>query len=169
MAGKLCAVSDDGPVLRADGVVEGKPVLPSSSPPPAAPDAPLELAERSPPVPAEPRVAWFQAPTRSRAWLVAVMVLVGLAIAAVAMKVRPSAPVRLPVLAGPPVVITSEPPGATIEAGGTVLGTTPWAGDNPFILDTQVTLTMPGYRPQTATIPGAREAHLSLQLRRGAR
>lgn len=106
-------------------------------------------------------------------------VIAGFAIAGAAMLVTPApAPRRpevklppvlrdaLPELAGPPVVILSEPSGATIRAPTGVLGVTPWAGNNTFLIDTELTLTLPGYQPTKLVLAGAQEAHLSVTLKR---
>lgn len=181
-----------GPSLRADGTVEGRPA-PAAAPapePPArtvAPEPPLELARK-------PQPRGYVAPTTyrpdltpSRRWVPVVLiglVLSGVGIAVTAMVIKPAsapriptielpAPLRdaLPELAGPPIVITSEPPGATIRAGAHELGKTPWAGNNPFLLDTEVTISLSGYQTRKVMLRGASEARLNLTLvpKKGAR
>ena len=112
------------------------------------------------------------------------LVLAGVAIAVTAMVIRPASAPRIPTielpeplrdalpeLAGPPIVITSEPSGATIRAGTLELGKTPWAGNNPFLLDTEVTISLNGYQTRKVTLRGASEARLNLTLvpKKGAR
>lgn len=134
----------------------------------------------------------YQAPTAYRPqsrqtprWVPLVLVgfvVAGFVIAAVTMGVTPAKPARvpelklpavvhdaLPVLAGPPVVIDSDPPGATVRAADQVLGVTPWAGNNPYLTDTELTISLPGYQPKKVVLPGAKESHLSVALRRNSR
>jgi hypothetical protein len=80
-------------------------------------------------------------------------------------------PVRdaLPELAGPPIIIESDPPGATIESTAGTLGVTPWAGNNPFLTDTELTLKLAGYQPKKVKLQGAKEARLVVTLKRATR
>jgi hypothetical protein len=66
----------------------------------------------------------------------------------------------------PPVVITSEPDGATIRVGGEVVGVTPWAGDNVWSGEQPVVLELRGYRPWQSSLQGGREVRLSARLTR---
>jgi len=174
-----------GPSLGVDGTVEGRALpaaaaLPPAPATPAVPDPPLELARR-------PQPRGYVAPTASRPdlapsrrWVPFALIgvaLSGLGIAVAAMVIKPSSPPlvptielpgqlrdALPELAGPPVVITTEPPGATIRAGAQELGKTPWAGNNPFLLDTELTISLGGYQSRKVTLRGASEARLDLTL-----
>lgn len=173
-----------GPTLRADGTVEGRPA-PTSAPAPPPPKAvaaepPLELARKPQPRGYVEPTAYRPDLTPSRRWMPFVLlglVLSGIAIAVTAMVIRPASAPRIPTielpeqlrdalpeLSGPPIVITSEPPGATIRAGALELGKTPWAGNNPFLLDTEVTLSLSGYQTREVMLRGASEAHLNLTL-----
>ncbi len=180
-----------GPSLRADGTVEGRPAPAAPAPAPpvqaAAPEAPLELARKPQPRGYVAPTAYRPDLTPSRRWVPVVLigvVLTGVGIAVTAMVIRPASAPRipsielpdqlrdaLPELSGPPIVITSEPPGATIRAGALELGKTPWAGNNPFLLDTEVTLTLNGYQTRKVMLRGATEARLNLTLvpKKGAR
>lgn len=110
----------------------------------------------------------------------AVVVSAAVAIAVAAAIVRPATTPTVPVivlpdavrdalpeLAGPPLVIVSEPPGATITGPTGVMGVTPWAGNNPFLIDTEVTVALDGHVTQSVKIVGAKEAHVTVALRRG--
>ncbi|MBL8924494.1 MAG: hypothetical protein JNJ54_36935 [Myxococcaceae bacterium] len=175
-----------GPALRPDGTVEGRPA-PAPAPDPArpaarppSPEAPLELARRPPPRAWSPPTAYRPEPGRPRRWVpiaLAGFVVAGFAIAAAAVLLTPGRPTRvpelplppvmkevLPVLAGPPVVIVSDPPGATIRAADQILGVTPWAGNNPYLTDTELTLSLEGHHPKKLVLPGSKEAHLSVSL-----
>lgn len=175
-----------GPVLREDGTLEGRapPSLPPA-PAEAPPEGPLELATRPPPRAYTAPTAYRPEPQTPRRWVPLVLVgfvLAGFAIAGAAMVLTPSAAPRLPEvelpaplrdalpeLSGPPVVIVSEPSGATVRAATGVLGVTPWAGNNTFLTDTELTLTLPGYQPTKVVLPGAKEAHLNVTLKRPRR
>lgn len=183
------AVSDEpefpqGPALRADGTLEGRGQPEASPSVETASEQPLELASRPPPRAYSAPTAYRPEPERRR-WLPAVLVgfvVAGLGIAAAAMLL-PQTTARLPAvelptavrealpaeLSGPPVVIESEPSGATIRTATGVVGITPWAGNNTFLTDTELTLTLPGHQPGKVVLPGAREAHLSVTLRRSPR
>lgn len=187
------AVSDEpeftaGPALRADGTLEGRAEPEPSRPPTPAgtpTETPLELAARPRPRAYTAPTAYRPEPRPPRRWVPIVLVgfvLAGFAIAAAAMVFTPSAAPRLPEvelptavrdalpeISGPPVVIVSEPSGATVRAATGVLGVTPWAGNNTFLIDTELTLTLPGYQPTKVMLPGATEAHLNVTLKRPRR
>lgn len=187
------SVSDEpeflgGPALRPDGTLEGR-TKPEPSTPPSAVDArpekPLELATRPPPRAYTAPTAYRADPHQPRRWVPVLLVgfvVAGFAIAGAAMLLTPASAPRvpeldlptalrdaLPELAGPPVVILSEPSGATVRAPTGVLGVTPWAGNNGFLTDTELTLTLAGYQPAKLVLPGAKEAHLSVTLKRSRR
>ncbi|MDP1914832.1 MAG: PEGA domain-containing protein [Myxococcales bacterium] len=181
-----------GPSLRADGTVEGRPA-PAAAPTPApaaravAAEPTLELARKPQPRGYVAPTAYRPDLTPSRRWVPIVLgglVLSGVGIAVTAMVIKPASAPRIPTielpeqlrdalpeLSGPPIVITSEPPGATIRAGALELGKTPWAGNNPFLLDTEVTISLSGYQTRKVMLRGASEAHLNLTLvpKRGTR
>jgi hypothetical protein len=188
------AVSDEpapftGPQLTREGVVEGKPATAATEPAPATPPAkeePLELVERPPRGDRDFRLDRSYrsqpGPPRRRRWPLVLALPVVAAVGLVAWVVSrpppkvlkrpdlPSLPAdvkdALPVLAGPPIVIDSTPSGAAITLpDGMTLGTTPWAGNNPFLTPTTVTLRLSGYRPATLQVPGAKEATLHATLR----
>ncbi|MBE2253263.1 MAG: hypothetical protein IAE78_27275 [Myxococcus sp.] len=178
-----------GPALRADGTVEGRPRSHphAEAPRPLAParEEPLELDRRPPYPTSDAPTAYRPDPNPPRRWLPYALggaVLTGLAIALAAMVVTPASPARvpelplpaplrdaLPQLAGPPVIITSEPAGATIRSAAGVIGTTPWAGNNPFLIDTELTLSLSGHQPRVIMLRGASEATIAVTLKRTAR
>ncbi|MDX2010456.1 MAG: hypothetical protein SFW67_09715 [Myxococcaceae bacterium] len=179
----------DGPQLTREGVLEGRAPAPAEGPVPpvvpAAPEAPLELVERPPRGDRDFALhrSYRDDPTsRRRRWPFFIALPVAVALGLVAFVVsrpppkvlrRPDLPALpapvadvLPVLAGPPVVIESTPAGATITLpDGSRLGVTPWAGNNPFLTDTTLTLKLAGHRPATVQIPGAKEATRHVALR----
>jgi hypothetical protein len=173
----------DGPVLSAEGRVEGKVadrierIEPEGS---AGP--PLELAPREP-KPAEPTATAYRSPVddarRRRAMRVVIAGLVlGLGLmAATLWGPRPTRQAQvdtvqdstlLDQLVGgggrAPVVISSEPSGATVRIAGQKVGVTPWAGDNIWGGATEVVVDLPGYKPWKASIRGGEEAHLNARL-----
>lgn len=178
-----------GPVLSAEGVVEGREA-PRVIPPPAAPVAavpeePLELARRPQPRGYVAPTAYRPDLTPSRRWVPVVligMVVAGVGIALAAMVISPASPPKvpsielpgllrdaLPEMSGPPIIITSEPPGATIRSAAGELGKTPWAGNNPFLLDTELTISMSGFQSRKVMLRGASEAQLNVTLKRVTR
>jgi hypothetical protein len=175
-----------GPSLSASGAIEGRPEPPRDAPTalPTAQEPPLELDRRPRAAPRAPARA-LPTTAPSRRWplvlIVSALLAAGvIAAAAVSTRRRGATPLptfepptalrdHLPVIAGPPVIIVSEPAGAEIRSERGLVGVTPWAGDNPFLLDTPVTLTLPGYAPAKLVVPGAREANLSVTMKRRAR
>jgi len=176
-------------VLSADGTVERRAPPQVVTPPPvagpSAPEAPLELAR-------EPQPRGYIAPTAyraelapSRRWVPVVLlgiVAAGIGIAVAGMVLTPASPPRLPSielpstlrdalpeLSGPPVIIISEPAGATIRSPGGELGETPWAGNNPFLLDTELTISLSGFQSRKVMLRGASEAQLNVTLKRVTR
>lgn len=177
-----------GPVLSADGTVEGRAVPEVTAPPvagPAQPEAPLELARKPLPRGYVAPTAYRPERAPSRRWVPVMLiglVVAGLGIAIAGMLLKPASPPRvptlelpsalrdaLPELSGPPVIITSEPPGATIRSAAGELGKTPWAGNNPFLLDTELTLSLSGFQPRKVTLKGASEAQLNVTLKKVTR
>jgi hypothetical protein len=169
---------------------EPRQVEPVAEPSAPAPEAPLELVERPPRGDLEFELTKDYRPGSSpkprRWWPLVVVPLVlalGLAIVVVTRPTpttitAPSLPApianalpeevvdALPSLAGPPLIIDSTPGGATIVLPDRrILGTTPWAGDNPFLVETKVRLTLPGHAPATLRVPGAKEASLHVRLK----
>lgn len=163
---------------------------PVVEPAPPTPEAPLELVERPPRGDRDFELTKDyrpgSAPKPRRWWpLVVVPVVLALGLAVVVMTrptpstiTTPSLPTpianalpeevvdALPSLAGPPLVIDSTPSAATIVLPDQrVLGTTPWAGDNPFLVETKLRLTLPGHAPATVVVPGAKEASLHVRLK----
>lgn len=166
-------------VLTADGKLEGRE-RPAELPRVA--DAPIELNPIGPkkatyvepgpyrPEPPDPR--------RRRALLLVVIaaatgvLLLGaglaLGLAAPSSYVRPNylekvlpAPTALP-----PLVIDSEPPGATISVNGKVLGQTPWAGENQWVGDNELVVSAPGFAPWRKKFHGRKELHFNVTLKR---
>jgi hypothetical protein len=169
------------PALRADGTLEGRPqVTGGSATPEPTPEAPLELARQPPQQTFGAQTTSQPHPTPSGRWVPVFLiglVLLGLGIAVTAMMLKPGSVPRVPAAAlpqrlrdvlpefsGPPIVITSEPPGATIRSSDAELGTTPWAGNNPFLIDTEVTVSLSGYQSRKVMLPGASEAHVNVHL-----
>jgi hypothetical protein len=64
-----------------------------------------------------------------------------------------------------PVLVDSEPPGATVRIAGQVVGTTPWAGDNLWG-DAEVALSLPGYAPWKGRLRPRAESRFSVTLKR---
>jgi len=172
-----------GPVINADGRVEGNVAdRIARIEPEARAEAPLELATREKPPERMIDQLPHDAPLPSRRrglWLVAIAVLAGAGLFAASLVV-PSlqpAPQRpdtvressvLDALAGAglrgTVIVTSEPPGATVRIAGQQVGVTPWAGDNVWHGDAPVELSLPGYKPWKGSIRGGQEAQLNARL-----
>ncbi len=155
---------------------------------PDAPVAPLAPAPRSrPPADFEPPVSEPQAPAlelarpaedaglsaapavpatvpaRGRGGLLAVVALSCLiGLGWVGLRVRR-------VLADRPiqvasVLITSEPPGATLKIGEEIVGKTPWAGSNIWNGEVDYELSLPGRKTRRGTFLGGRNVELSATL-----
>lgn len=168
-----------GPTLDADGKLENR-FAKVESPAPAT-DEPLELAERAPKV-VEERVEQFREVPRQRrsgALMVVVGALVlGLAALAGFMVFKPSLPVpdgvhEVPLLREllgprelPPLIISSEPSGATISVDGTVLGQTPWAGENRWVGEPKVVLQLNGFRAWEGKLTGGKAQTLDVRLKK---
>ena len=172
------------PALDVDGNLVNRlaRVEPPRPQPPNITEGPLELAERAPRV-AEPLAEAYREeppePPRPRVrvgvWLVAGALLLGLGVlTAVLLVPRGLWPpsirsyvfgATLPGRERAAVVITSEPPNATVRIAGVVVGTTPWAGDNLWG-DTTVTVDHAGYAPFTARLKAGEPLTLEAQLKR---
>jgi hypothetical protein len=64
-----------------------------------------------------------------------------------------------------PVLVDSEPPGATVKIAGEVVGTTPWAGDNRWG-DGEVALELPGHAPWKGRLLPRAASTFSVRLKR---
>lgn len=191
------ALDASGRLVRPDPPAPELPGYGEELAPPPSDDAPLELAapdprERSHRPPAAPPVEEYQPlpgryapPPRRRVFgvLVVLLMLAGLGTLA-ALVLTGSEPVQgivprgvvprdLPLPRGlqaelAPLIIDSEPPGATVFVNGTELGQTPLAMENsyPAGKKARVRLVLRGYRPWTGSFEGGREVTLRATLRR---
>lgn len=188
--GKLRAVSDPrddelfkGPTLDAEGRLENR--FAKVEAPAPAPEAPLELAERAPKV-VEPRIETFRddpVPQRRRSgalkFVIATLVLAlvaGVAFVVLQPKLDLSIPegvrevgfvqeaLRPPDAA--PLVIMSDPPGATITIGDTVVGQTPWAGENRWVGETKLVLQLKGFRVWEGKLTEGKPLTVDAKLKR---
>lgn len=176
-----------GPALNAAGHLERRlaRIEPQGAPaPPEAAGPALELAERAPKRPEAPPGS-YRAPLpnfrrRLAVRLVVAGVVLGLVLFAGALAssrrrgatpgdtVR-SATILDQLLAGgprAPVVITSEPPGATVRVGSDVVGQTPWAGDNVWVGELPVVVELEGFRPWKGSLRGGEETRLDARLKK---
>lgn len=178
-----------GPTLDASGRLERFDKVEKPVPLPLAPatkdDAPLELAERGPRK-YEPRVEQFrQLPPsktdrRRRTALIAVVLLLLLGVggfAAFALfrprlgdlpdGVTESSFFRQLNSGEPiPIIITSTPSGAKLTIGTTVVGETPWAGENVWQGKTRVRLQAPGYKTWEGQLEGHKPVTLDIELKK---
>jgi PEGA domain len=179
-----------GPTLNADGRLERFDMVEKAVPLPTGPvprqdEPPPELAPR-PPKKYEARVEQFRAlppsafERRRRAALIAVVVLLALGVAGFAAFAvfRP----RLSDLpfgvsetslfdqlnSGEPipVIISSTPTGAKLTIGSTVVGETPWAGENKWQGKIRVRLEAPRYKPWEGQIDGQKPVTLDIELKK---
>lgn len=177
----------NGPSLSADGRLEGR--FGAVEPPPLqAPkdpvEAPLELAERAPKA-VEARVERYRADLRARnqrPWaLKAVVALIALAVIGFVALLRFQPQLRRELPDGvrdstlideltrddaPPLIITSEPPGAVITIGGKTVGQTPWAGENRWEGSTKVVIQLNGYAVWEGKLNGGTEQKIAAELKR---
>ncbi len=65
-----------------------------------------------------------------------------------------------------PIIISSTPTGATIIIGGKTVGETPWAGENRWTGETQVTLKLPGYKAWEGKLKGGTPQTLDINLKK---
>lgn len=173
----------DGPAaLGADGRLEQRfgHMEPTGGPPHE--EEKLELAEVAPPV-IEPRIERFRddPPGRSRSWAIKVVIgalVVGLAALGAFVRFRPE--LQGPIADGvresglldqlgaerPPILISSEPAGATILIGGKNIGQTPWAGENLWAGDTPVVLQLAGFKRWEGKIKGGQPVTLDIRLKK---
>jgi hypothetical protein len=176
----------DGPSLNADGRLEGRlrRIEPESAAPVSPKEEPLELEERAPVRPSPPPGPYRAVPPDLRRRLAVRLVIAAALLGAVllasgllASKVRrgpgadtvhASTPLDSLLGGGPkaPVVIDSDPPGATVRVGSEKVGVTPWAGDNVWVGPTPVVVELPGYRAWRGTLQGGEEVHLNARLKR---
>jgi len=177
-----------GPTLDANGRLENrfdKVEAPAPVPASPSPEAPLELAERGPKV-YEPRIEQFRddpAPPRRRTGALKFVIgaLVLALVAGVAFVViQPKLDLPIPegvrevglvqeALRPPdaaPLVIMSDPPGATITIGGTVVGETPWAGENRWLGETKLVLQLKGFRVWEAKLTEGKPLTVDAKLTR---
>lgn len=193
--GKLGAVTEpddddllrNGPSLSADGHLEGRfgaeEPPPAEGPPPPA-EAPLELAPRAPKPVEEPVELPREVPragNRRPGALKAVVALIALAVvgAVALLRLQPRLHRELPdgvrsstlldeLLRSdaPPIIITSEPPGAVITIDGEPIGQTPWAGQNRWTGTARVALRLSGYAVWEGTLNGGTEERIAAELTR---
>jgi len=168
--------------LSADGRLEQRfgHVEPQGGPP--REEEKLELAEVAPPV-IEPRIERFRdaPPNRTRSWAIKLVIgalLTGIAALGALIVFKPNLHVPLPDgvresglldqlgTDRPPLLISSEPTGATILIGGKKVGETPWAGENLWAGDTAVVLQLTGFRRWEGQIKGGQPATLDIRLKK---
>lgn len=75
-------------------------------------------------------------------------------------------PVTLPAPSRHQLVVLSDPEGAKVKVGETVVGETPWAGDNVWTGKTELTLSLPGYAPWKTTINGGDDVTVDATLKK---
>jgi hypothetical protein len=69
--------------------------------------------------------------------------------------------------AKPMLRVDSEPSGADVFLGDTLLGQTPYAGDNEYPPGKyRLRLVLPGHQPFAAQVEGGRHAEIRAQLKR---
>jgi eukaryotic-like serine/threonine-protein kinase len=172
-----------GPTLRADGSLDGAPKRRPAPPPPRpVEDAPLELQERprrnQSDVVEEVVYREVAAPRpwgRRLLWLAGLLVGLGLGAALVLGGVDVPGLGDLSALLGQPtpaprpkgrprLFVTSEPSGATVLVGSTVLGETPLGTDNLYREPVTITLRLRGHKDsQHPILPGA-DARIEARL-----
>jgi hypothetical protein len=180
-----------GPTLNAEGRLERFDMVEKAVPLPTAPapgndePPPLEIADRQPKK-FEPRVEQFRelppspVDRRRRQAVIAFVVLLVLGVAGFAAfaAFRP----RLHDLpfgvsesslfdqlnSGEPipVIISSTPTGAKLTIGTTLVGETPWAGENSWQGKTPVRLEAPGYKTWEGQIDGQKPVTLDIELKK---
>lgn len=168
--------------LDADGRLEQRFGAVESAGGPPGQEEKLELAEVAPKV-IEPLIENFRddPPRPSRSWAARVVVgalFLGVVALGALLVFQPK--LDVPIFDGvresgllgqlsadqPPIVISSEPPGATIALGGKVVGQTPWAGDNLWTGDTPVALQLPGFKRWEGQFKGGQPVTLDIRLKK---
>lgn len=164
------AVLDPSGRLEETGAARG-PRSPPLQPLHEAP--PLELEERAP----RPE-GHFELDKRYRddvppkrrvpVWAMLVALVVVTAGAALLVDPDLSRSVKRALPSAPPpfLYVHSEPSGATITVGDTVLGETPYVGENAYTGEVPIRLTLKGYKPWRGTFEGGAEARISATLKR---
>lgn len=155
----------DGPSLDADGRLI-KRFEPAPAPP-EPPEVSIELKERSPKrIERAPDTYRPEPPPPPRWGLrigLGLAVLLGAVVGVVAWRapglVYSVGRVRHS------VVVTSDPSGATIRIGQTVVGETPWAADNVWG-NVDISVELKGYQRWTGTLSNDRDVTLSAHLKR---
>lgn len=164
----------DGPALDVDGrLINRIENLEPQHPETPLTEEPIELAERSPSWRDPTPDSYRDAPKRKRGkaplvfGLLVTIAVAGLAALLFSRSARNSVPTgplgRLVPATHTPLVVTSEPEGASIRIGTEVVGKTPWAGDNIWG-QARLTLELPGYRPWSGTIPSGSDAKVFARL-----
>ncbi len=100
-------------------------------------------------------------PTR---WMLILLALGTLALAAFALI--PDLQRRLPLPLGTTglLIINSEPSGATVKIAGNAVGQTPWAGDNLWGGEVRYEISAGGYRAHWGTFAGGQDVKLNVRL-----
>lgn len=167
-----------GPTIDADGHVS-RPSVPAGeqqfAPPPPEPEPGLARST-IPPMQEQPPEPAPQ-PKRSRAVLIIGVALgLGVTVLATALLFTPKVPLpdgvrdsnvfRAMTAAKGQVMISSEPPGAKVFIGDTLVGVTPWAADNRYVGTVQVRVEAQGFAPRSATFEGGKDQTVELDLRK---
>lgn len=164
----------DGPSLDVDGrLINRIEKLEPQHPEAPLTEEPIELADKSPSWRDPTPESYRDAPKRSRGkapLVFGLLVTIGVAVLAAVLFSRsarnsiPTGPLgRLVPVTHSPLMVTSEPEGATIRIGTEVVGKTPWAGDNIWG-QAHLTLELPGYHIWSGTIPSGADAKVSARL-----
>lgn len=106
---------------------------------------------------------------RSKKALLAVLGLLVLgSLLGAAVVLKPGLLHLLPVLPGAKhtVLITSEPSGAKVKIGESVVGVTPWAADNVWSAPAPIVVEFPGFKPWKGTLEPGKDVQLTLELKR---
>lgn len=176
-------IGKSGPALSADGTLEGRFGRVESAG--AQPEERLELADVAPRV-REPRIEVFRpvqaarSPTQRLAFkFVLALALVGLLGLGALLYLQPKLDafevpegVRESTLfdslgsSQHPLIISSNPTGATIVIEGTTIGQTPWAGENRWVGSPKLVLRRPGYKDWQGTFTGDQPQTLDVQLKK---
>ena len=105
-------------------------------------------------------------PQRRRSWafpvVMALAVLAGVGLALFANREKASPPTLT--IEVPNLVVTSDPPGATLRIDESVVGKTPWSGSNAWVGEVKYELSLAGHQPKRGTFTGGRELSLNAKL-----